>query len=55
MWQRTLENILINKVDADNYLKPKNLSQIEQRMLKEIFMLTKRIQQKMSVKFTAIA
>jgi CBS domain-containing protein len=48
-----LRNIMIHKTEADNYIKPGDLSHIEQRMLKEIFKLINKIQQKISIKFTA--
>jgi CBS domain-containing protein len=39
----------------DNYINPKKLTQIEQKMLKEIFLLVEKYQQKMSLHFTATA
>ena len=39
---------------ADNFIKPKDLSSIDQTMLKEIFRRIEGIQQKMSIEFTGI-
>ncbi len=39
---------------ADNFINPKNLSRIDQTMLKEIFRRIEGIQQKMSIEFTGI-
>jgi CBS domain-containing protein len=39
---------------ADNFIKPKDLSRIDQTMLKEIFRRIEGIQQKMSIEFTGI-
>jgi CBS domain-containing protein len=39
---------------ADNFINPKNLSRIDQTMLKEIFRRVEGIQQKMSIEFTGI-
>ncbi len=38
----------------DNYIKPKKLNKIEQKLLKEIFVLTEELQQKSSIHFTGI-
>ena len=39
---------------ADNFINPKHLSHIDQKMLKEIFRRIEGIQQKMSIEFTGI-
>ncbi|KAA3612481.1 MAG: CBS domain-containing protein [Calditrichaeota bacterium] len=50
---RQLSAILDMNEEADNYIIPKQLTHIEQRLLKEIFSLIEKFQQKMSLKFTA--
>ena len=40
---------------ADNFINPKNLTRIDQTMLKEIFKRIEGIQQKMSIEFTGTA
>lgn len=39
---------------ADNYINPKNLSRIDQTMLKEIFKRIEKIQQKLSIEITGV-
>ncbi|KAA3656653.1 MAG: signal transduction protein, partial [Calditrichaeota bacterium] len=40
---------------ADNYINPKKLNKLDQKLLKEIFSLTGELQQKLSVHFTGAA
>ena len=54
-FSRQLQAILEDKSDPDNYIVPKNLNHIEQKLLKEIFTIIEKFQQKLSVKFTGMA
>ncbi|MCB9057034.1 MAG: cyclic nucleotide-binding/CBS domain-containing protein [Calditrichae bacterium] len=54
-FSRQLQAIMDEHVEADNYIIPKNLNHIEQKVLKEIFTLIEKFQQKLSMKFTGMA
>lgn len=48
---RQITTIMDENETPDNYINPSNLSTLDQAMLKEIFKIVDRIQQKMKVKF----
>lgn len=54
-FSRQLQAILDEQAEPDNYIVPKNLNHIEQKVLKEIFTLIEKFQQKLSMKFTGMA
>ena len=51
---RQITAITDEKGKADNYINPKNLSRIDQTMLKEIFKRIEKIQQKLSIEITGV-
>ena len=51
---RQITAISDEKGKADNYINPKNLSRIDQTMLKEIFKRIEKIQQKLSIEITGV-
>lgn len=51
---RQITAITDEKGKADNYINPKNLSRIDQTMVKEIFKRIEKIQQKLSIEITGI-
>lgn len=51
---RHIAAILDEGEKPDNYINPKKLNKIEQKLLKEIFALTEDLQQKLSIHFTGI-
>ena len=51
---RQVSAILDEKKKPDNYINPDNLSSIERKLLKEIFIMIQKFQQKMEVHFTGV-
>ena len=52
---RQITAIIDEKAEPDNYIKPKTLTHIEQKMLKEIFVRTEKFQSKLNFEFIGIA
>lgn len=52
---RQLEAIIEEKTAPDNHINPRRLTQIEQKMLKEVFAMVGEYQKKLSLHFTASA
>ena len=48
---RQITSIIDEKAEPDNYIKPKELTRIEQKMLKEIFIRIEKFQSKLSFDF----
>jgi CBS domain-containing protein len=51
---RQVNAVLDEKTKPDNYIKPKKLTSIEQKMLKEIFKRVEKFQSKMEFEFTGL-
>lgn len=51
---RQITTIMDENETPDNYINPSNLSTLDQTMLKEIFKIVDKIQQKMKVKFIGV-
>jgi CBS domain-containing protein len=51
---RQITTIMDEEKKPDNYINPHNLSSIDRTLLREIFKLTEKLQQKMSIEFTGI-
>jgi len=51
---RQITTIMDEEQTPDNYINPRNLSALDQTMLKEIFKMTEKLQQKLSIEFTGI-
>jgi CBS domain-containing protein len=51
---RQVNAVIDEKTKPTNYLKPKKLTNIEQKMLKEIFKRVEKFQSKMEFDFTGI-
>ena len=49
---RQITTIMDEEKSPDNYINPHNLSALDQTMLKEIFKMTEKLQQKLSIEFT---
>jgi len=49
---RQITTIMDEEKSPDNYINPSNLSSLDQKMLKEIFKMTEKLQQNLSVEFT---
>jgi len=49
---RQITTIMDEGKSPDNYINPHNLSALDQTMLKEIFKMTEKLQQKLSMEFT---
>lgn len=52
---RQITTIMDEEKSPDNYINPHNLSFLDQKMLKEIFKMTEKLQQNLSVEFTGTA
>jgi len=52
---RQITSAIDEKAEPDNYIKPKALTQIEQKMLKEIFVRIEKFQSKLNFEFIGIA
>jgi len=52
---RQITAIIDEKAEPDNYIKPKTLTHIEQKMLKEIFVRIEKFQSKLNFEFIGIA
>jgi CBS domain-containing protein len=52
---RQITSVIDEKAEPDNYIKPKALTQIEQKMLKEIFVRIEKFQSKLNFEFIGIA
>jgi CBS domain-containing protein len=51
---RQITTIMDEENTPDNYINPHNLSALDQRMLKEIFKMTEKLQQNMGIQFTGV-
>lgn len=51
---RQITTIMDEEKSPDNYINPQNLSALDQKMLKEIFKMTEKLQQNMGIEFTGI-
>ncbi len=49
---RQITTIMDEEEEPDNYINPSNLSSIDQAMLKEIFKIVEKLQQKIKIQFT---
>ena len=54
-FRRQITTLMDEKEAADNYITPSNLSYLDQVMLKEIFRLIDKLQQKLHIEFTGVA
>ncbi|MDY6790914.1 MAG: DUF294 nucleotidyltransferase-like domain-containing protein [Thermodesulfobacteriota bacterium] len=52
---RQITSVIDEKAEPDNYIKPKALTHIEQKMLKEIFVRIEKFQSKLNFEFIGIA
>ncbi len=52
---RQITTIMDENQEPDNYINPANLSALDQVMLKEIFKIIERLQQKIKIEFSGIA
>ncbi len=48
---RQITTIMDEEEEPDNYINPANLSSIDQAMLKEIFKIIEKLQQKLKIEF----
>jgi CBS domain-containing protein len=54
-FRRQITTIMDEEKKPDNYINPGNLSYLDQQMLREIFKMTEKIQQRLHYDFTGIA
>ncbi len=54
-FRRQITTIMDEKKKPDNYINPENLSYLDRQMLREIFKMTEKLQQKLNYDFTGIA
>ncbi|MCP4718439.1 MAG: CBS domain-containing protein [Desulfobacteraceae bacterium] len=54
-FRRQITTIMDEEKKPDNYINPKNLSYLDRQMLREIFKMTEKLQQKLNYDFTGIA
>ena len=54
-FRRQITTIMDEEKKPDNYINPTNLSYLDQQMLREIFKMTEKLQQKLHYDFTGIA
>lgn len=54
-FRRQITTIMDEETKPDNYINPGNLSYLDQQMLREIFKMTEKLQQKLHYDFTGIA
>lgn len=54
-FKRQITTIMDEEGSPDNYIYPGNLSYLDQIMLKEIFKLIEKLQQKLNIEFTGVA
>jgi CBS domain-containing protein len=54
-FRRQITTIMDEGTKPDNYINPGNLSYLDQQMLREIFKMTEKLQQKLHYDFTGIA
>jgi len=54
-FRRQITTIMDEETKPDNYINPGNLSYLDRQMLREIFKLTEKLQQKLNYDFTGIA
>ncbi len=54
-FRRQITTIMDEEKKPDNYINPGNLSYLDQQMLREIFKMTEKLQQKLHYDFTGIA
>ncbi len=54
-FRRQITTIMDEEKKPDNFINPGNLSYLDQQMLKEIFKMTEKLQQKLHYDFTGIA
>jgi len=52
---RQITSVIDEKAEPDNYINPKTLTRIEQKMLKEIFVRIEKFQSKLNFEFIGIA
>ncbi|WDP93420.1 MAG: CBS domain-containing protein [Desulfobacter sp.] len=53
-FRRQITTIMDEKAEPDNYINPSNLSSLDQLMLKEVFRLVEKLQQKLNIEFTGV-
>jgi CBS domain-containing protein len=53
-FRRQITTIMDEEKKPDNYINPKNLSYLDRQMLREIFKMTEKLQQKLNYDFTGI-
>ena len=53
-FRRQITTIMDEKKKPDNYINPGNLSYLDQQMLREIFKMTEKLQQKLGIEFTGV-
>jgi CBS domain-containing protein len=51
---RQVTAVIDEKIPANNYINPKKLTNIEQKMLKEIFRRVEKFQSKLEFEFTGL-
>ncbi len=51
---RQITTIMDEEKSPDNYINPHNLSALDQTLLKEIFKMTEKLQQKLGIEFTGV-
>ena len=54
-FRRQITTIMDEEKEPDNYINPGNLSHLDQQMLREIFKMTEKFQQKLNIEFTGVA